>query len=156
MVGAHEKTGNFKCPQCGVVFETLSNHTKHLQVAHGIKRPINCKKCDLYFDGNQSYRKHTKNCSYKCLQCSKTFETKFNLDRHVPRAHHKKVRCDRCRKEFDGRHSYQTHNKECFYRCDRCKYVHKTEAAMAVHKRTHITEDRKAKEYTERIVVVYK
>ena len=98
-----------------------------------------------------------KDCVYRCNLCSKTFgRRRLNRDKHIQKAHQKKVTCDRCRREFDGNHSYQTHSKDCFYRCDRCEFVNKYEARMEVHKRTHITEDRKGKEYAESTIIVYK
>ena len=159
MVGAQEKNGNFKCPHCSFAFKTQSNVSRHIEVAHGLlcPVPIKCKTCDSVFDRDLGYRNHRKNCSYyRCAQCSRTFGTRRNLDRHIPKAHHQKVICERCKTEFDGRYSYNNHTKGCFFRCDRCEYFHKVESKMEVHKRTHITEDRKAKEFTERIVVVYK
>jgi len=144
----------FKCAYCNMAFRNQFNVTRHMAGVH--QRTINCNICDLVFDGKQNYQNHMKDCVYRCKECSKTFRTRRNRDRHVPRAHLKKVSCERCKLEFDGNHSYQVHAKECFYRCDRCEYVHKREGRMKGHKRGHMNQDRKESAYTERIVVLYK
>ena len=94
--------------------------------------------------------------SFKCDQCSMAFGSKSNLNRHIPKAHNKSVECDRCKLVFAGKYNFNNHIKDCFYRCERCEFANKTEAGLEAHTRSHKLEDRKAQNYTERIIVVYK
>ena len=78
-------------------------------------------------------KKSVKNNHQKCPECSKTFSTKANQERHYKIVHLKMLleKCDKCGEEFGDKRELNDHVRSkhlgLFYACDTCdqKFTHK-------------------------------
>ena len=108
-----ERTGQFVCPECGIVVVRKSSLKKHLQEIHqGIR--------------------------YPCDQCPHQAKTKISLKHHIESAHEgKRYYCDQCEYAAVSNGSLKKHIRETHcernYICDDCDFRAKTAKILKVH-----------------------
>ena len=108
-----ERTGQFVCPECGIVVVRKSSLKKHLQEIHqGIR--------------------------YPCDQCPHQAKTKISLKHHIESAHEgKRYYCDQCEYAAVSNGSLKKHLRETHcernYICDDCDFRAKTAKILKVH-----------------------
>jgi len=141
---------DFKCTECGRIFDRNGDATRHMLVHTG-KRAFACETCSKTFKLKGELKRHlithSKSSRYSCSfgNCQKTFGLKGNLDRHIRSVHSREKRslCNICGKSFsqsgDLNRHLLIHNGdrkfEClFSECDK-KFTQK--AHLEAHKLTH-------------------
>ena len=73
-----------------------------------------CQKCDKKFTRsfilkNHVLAVHDQSRFYNCIICSKTFNTKNHLTRHMNCHNENKFQCDICKKAFNFKTNMKTH-----------------------------------------------
>nr|CAI5848287.1 unnamed protein product [Callosobruchus analis] len=106
-----EEFGEFPCPACGEMFNTITGLDKHARIAHeGLKvigeKKYECPICHKAFT-TEKYRDvhvaaHNGTKEYGCKICEKTFLSKSHLTEHMKfhNDHSKKFLCSECGQRF--------------------------------------------------------
>ena len=81
----------YKCPECDIVLISLIKLASHLKIH---TKKFQCLICNIYFTTRKHLRIHTdfyhtksNTGQYKCNECSKRFDYKDNITRHILQAH---------------------------------------------------------------------
>ena len=103
-----------------LVFSTVSNLTRHLQI--------------------HDEEKQFKNTNYSCYYCGKQFTTDFNLKRHI-RIHtddQKPFQCGSCEKSFGRKDKLDAHifsvHENRRYSCDLCGNSYSRADVLKTHR----------------------
>ncbi|XP_046975276.1 zinc finger protein 184-like isoform X11 [Vanessa cardui] len=110
-----QKPKNYKCPDCGKVFDKWHPYRAHFILSHTDDN-FSCSFCGLKFDTKRALLEHkvihTKEKSFSCNICSKSFARKKNLIQHSwIHSEFKRFQCNICSKQFNQRVSWKTHMK---------------------------------------------
>lgn len=109
---------NFTCEDCGAVYSTQGNLTRHQGSAHhsGEARRVKCDICPKLFKDGYQMRQHRKIHSglkpFECPECPKRFSSEEKLIEHF-RSHYnvKEFACPNCLKGFKYKRSFRRHVK---------------------------------------------
>ena len=77
---------------------------------------------------------------YTCSLCGLSgIKDNFNLGRHISRMHSGSFKCVICKVEFDDRHRFNIHYKDCYHFCpfEGCSFREKRQSRMDGHVRKH-------------------
>ena len=126
-------TSNLKCDKCE--YQTNSNKmlSDHIQELHvgpdvGLLEEIiyKCGKCRFETKSDAALTDHLKkkHWQFKCPDCSKVYDTHFDMREHKESVH-AKIQCEICHfraksKEEMNQHVNALHNK--MYKCSRCEF----------------------------------
>ena len=125
---SHKKTKHgttqYKCDQCGEIFQYLRHLFRHQDNHQALK--FDCKICGKQFTRKDKLREHghevhdkievkARTKSISCTECGKTFTQSKHLSRHKASAHGGPVfNCSHCKKSFSRRDKMKTHmNYSC-------------------------------------------
>ena len=95
-----EKTGQFVCPDCGIVVARKSSLKKHLQEIHqGMRHP--CDQCPHQARNKTALKRHIESVHegkrYYCDQCEYAAVSNGNLLKHIRETHcERNHACDSC------------------------------------------------------------
>ena len=90
-VKLHTGEKHFKCTYCDTAF-ARSDHLKAHIRTHNNSKPFKCSICQCGYNTQSAlkvhiaHHHHTK-AKYKCLNCCKEFDSKYNLDEHIFTVH---------------------------------------------------------------------
>lgn len=111
------KTGEFKCEECAITFETARKKKAHEIAKHTSILPHKCGYCPqrfkeyLYKHEHQSKVHGIEKAMIICQVCDKRFKTTHELKVHTERIHllQKNHKCSMCDKEFYALHELEGH-----------------------------------------------
>ena len=105
------------CPECGKVFSQYPNFKAHIE-SHKALRSFMCHVCTKVFPSNARLNYHVQyvHSAYKpfpCTKCSKAYKRKAELLEHEEMSHstHFNYSCDKCGKQFYGKKNLALHMK---------------------------------------------
>ena len=86
-IGKKGKKPPVSCEICGTISKGAFNNARHLYTMHGIKREVQCDKCDTLCESVRAMLEHKKNhhSSASCHLCGKVFVEKGHLENHLMR-----------------------------------------------------------------------
>lgn len=78
-IGKKGKKPPVACEICGTISKGAFNNARHLYTMHGIKREVQCDKCDTLCESVRAMLEHKKNhhSSASCHLCGKVRYTYF-------------------------------------------------------------------------------
>lgn len=129
----HEVHGieKFLCTICGQRFLLSSNLKAHLEWAHGIGEPKECKLCHQMCRGPNTLRSHmlTHNAdnSFSCEICGKLYKYRAGLKIHMD-------------------HSHKSNRVKKYFTCEVCQAIYTKKGSLNHHiiKMNHTTEKQKS------------
>uniref|UniRef100_A0A663N118 C2H2-type domain-containing protein n=1 Tax=Athene cunicularia TaxID=194338 RepID=A0A663N118_ATHCN len=137
----------YKCEDCGKVFASSSNRTRH-RWNHMAEKPFKCQDCGKGFTLStyllNHQRAHTKEKPFVCTTCGKCFSWPSNL--HVHQRVHTEERpysCSCCGKTFRQKNllrHQRMHTKEQPYLCTTCGKRFTWQSNLITHRRIHTEE----------------
>lgn len=82
----HNKTKDFQCQLCGIVFgyhATLNNHIRHQHI--NAEDKFQCTQCPAKFGVLANFKRHVKvhSGNRKCPQCGKVCHSEYHLSVHA-------------------------------------------------------------------------
>ena len=98
------------CEDCGKIFLTKNNLSKHRRFHHEKHPSLMCKSCDKILSSTHGMRQHMKNIhdrikNYSCSLCSSQFFAKDKLRKHESKVHQKTLEeCRLCQRTI--KHAY--------------------------------------------------
>ncbi|XP_030372986.1 zinc finger protein 664 [Scaptodrosophila lebanonensis] len=151
--GDKQDAVDFRCQQCGRVFERLFCLCRHEREVHLNEADyFKCDNCDEVFKYKQIYEKHLKKhlgiaekptLRFTCATCNKSFSRRFQLTTHE-RLHtgEKPHKCDECGRLFAHRgnlvlHKRNLHAGERRFECDMCLARFSTSTHLKKHRMHH-------------------
>lgn len=147
----HARGSEHRCMLCGEVCHTENAVAEHIQEKHGRNLPPNtCLACGRTCKDKKSLLKHSfehsKEKTFSCTKCTKTFHNKARLKRHMLSHRDKAVSCDVCGEDFpDGRslmnhrHSHTSVSGRQFP-CRECGKTFGSRSSQQIHIRIHTGE----------------
>jgi len=119
------------CDVCGAVFKENKYLFRHRYRQHGLKRKEKPSE-QLTINTIKQEKVDMKARHPTCATCSKVFDTKENLEKHIRKKHveagtDKKYKCDECPKSFKGGAELRVHKRthlpdsEKPYKCEQCQ-----------------------------------
>ncbi|KAJ3642858.1 hypothetical protein Zmor_025607 [Zophobas morio] len=147
----HARGSEHRCMICGEVCTDDQAVAAHVQSKHGKNLPPNtCMLCGRTCKDRRTLLKHSwehsKEKSFACSKCAKTFHNKARLKRHMLSHRNKIVSCDVCGEEFpDGRslmnhrHSHSSLSGRQFP-CRECGKTFGSRSSQQIHIRIHTGE----------------
>lgn len=112
--------GSFPCPECGVTFHNTQAQSYHVKSTH--KRILSIFKPIPTPPPSKKIRINNANEAqsvYYCYLCGSEYIIKFNLQKHLERAHTEEerntvpqdlIKCTTCDALFYNKKAYETHN----------------------------------------------
>merc|ERR1719471_625252 len=154
-----EKLG-FQCPSChNVVCKKQSNSIffiYHLRKCSGQQLPLEkaCLECGKVFSQYPSFKAHIDSHkalrSFMCHVCTKVFPSNARLNYHVQYVHsaYKPFPCTKCSKAYKRKaelleHEEMSHSTHFNYSCDKCGKQFYGKKNLALHMKTHYTDEEK-------------
>lgn len=147
----HARGSECRCMICGEIGNDDQAVAAHVQLKHGKNLPSNtCMLCGRTCKDRRTLLKHSwehsKEKSFACSKCAKTFHNKARLKRHMLSHRNKIVSCDICGEEFpDGRslmnhrHSHNSLSGRQFP-CRECGKTFGSRSSQQIHIRIHTGE----------------
>lgn len=147
----HARGWEHRCMICGEVFVDDEAVASHVSNKHGKNLPPNtCLLCGRTCKDRRTLLKHSfehsKEKSFGCTKCDKTFHNKARLKRHMISHRSKVVSCDECGENFpDGRslmnhrHSHTSVSGRHFP-CRECGKTFGSRSSQQIHIRIHTGE----------------
>ncbi|XP_067945888.1 zinc finger protein 585A-like [Watersipora subatra] len=123
-------SSNIVCYQCGKIFSSQSNLTKHLKL-HG-EKDNTCVACGKTFHQVHAMRLHydtvhTDRLKVACNQCKRVFRNKYSLHQHMKQFHSESIAlyaCEICEKKFRQKGNMMkhmlAHDATRHYSCEFC------------------------------------
>ena len=108
--------GKRKCPDCGKLFASSSNLSRHRQTHKALTSETakQCHMCDKMYVSMPALAMHlqTHYRKFKCEVCEKTFSRSWLLQNHM-RLHtgEKPFECNTCGKKFSDKSNLRVHSK---------------------------------------------
>ena len=120
------------------------SHLFHIPVRH---RPLQCNKCNKFFQTQGALKLHSYkhvDGQFECSDCNKTFPFKSQLEQHKP-SHNtdRPYKCmeKECKHSFSHEHDLKkhlkTHDGEEHY-CPQCDYLNPDERLLKQHINKHL------------------
>ena len=154
-----EKLG-FECPSCRKVVCKKQNNSiffiYHLRRCSGqalqLEKP--CPECGKVFSNYPDFKAHIENHkalrSFMCHVCTKVFPSNARLNYHVQYVHsaYKPFPCTKCSKAYKRKaelleHEEMSHSTHFNYSCDKCGKQFYGKKNLALHMKTHYTDEEK-------------
>ncbi|XP_076266109.1 uncharacterized protein LOC143199875 isoform X2 [Rhynchophorus ferrugineus] len=146
----HARGSEYRCMICGEICLDERALGNHVQTAHKNLPPHTCSLCGRTCKDQRTLLKHSwehsKEKSFACSKCSKTFHNKARLKRHMLSHRNKVVTCDVCGEDFpDGRslmnhrHSHSSVSGRQFP-CRECGKTFGSRSSQQIHIRIHTGE----------------
>ncbi|CAG9760696.1 unnamed protein product [Ceutorhynchus assimilis] len=146
----HARGSEFRCMICGEMCLDENALAAHVQSAHKNLPDFTCNLCGRTCRDSRTLLKHSwehsKEKSFGCTKCSKTFHNKARLKRHMISHRNKVVSCDTCGEDFpDGRslsnhrHSHSSVSGRQFV-CKDCGKTFGSRSSQQIHIRIHTGE----------------
>jgi KRAB domain-containing zinc finger protein len=147
-IGKKGKKPPVACEICGTISKGAFNNARHLYTMHGIKREVQCDKCDTLCESVRAMLEHKKNhhSSASCHLCGKVFVEKGHLENHLMRhgigkdgKNHQNERdfmCEICSKTFTRKNYLVIHMKnhaEKSIKCTVCSKMFRWNSALQAH-----------------------
>ena len=147
-IGKKGKKPPVACEICGTISKGAFNNARHLYTMHGIKREVQCDKCDTLCESVRAMLEHKKNhhSSASCHLCGKVFVEKGHLENHLMRhgigkdgKNHMNERdfmCEICSKTFTRKNYLVIHMKnhaEKSIKCTVCSKMFRWNSALQAH-----------------------
>ncbi|XP_018568013.1 uncharacterized protein LOC108908457 [Anoplophora glabripennis] len=148
-----EEYGEFPCPACQEIFNTMSALDKHARIKHEGLKVYKCGVCKKEFSRANHLKRHATTHStvkpFRCLVCTKSFNRRDHLNQHQ-KLHDKSnaFECDICHRTFSqsdhlARHKASKHGfrdkimGEKKYECPLCLKRFTTEKYRDIHVNGH-------------------
>ena len=147
-IGKKGKKPPVACEICGTISKGAFNNARHLYTMHGIKREVQCDKCDTLCESVRAMLDHKKNhhSSASCHLCGKVFVEKGHLENHLMRhgigkdgKNHENERdfmCEICSKTFTRKNYLVIHMKnhaDKSIKCTVCSKMFRWNSALQAH-----------------------
>ncbi|XP_063705720.1 oocyte zinc finger protein XlCOF6-like [Culicoides brevitarsis] len=145
----------FECDICGATFKIKSRIKQHMVVDHSADAAYQCEVCGKKNVAKSLHELHirthldTRDRPFACLQCTKCFKSKAELQRHVygvhvPAEEKPSFECDECsfvtsKQEFLIKHQVNQHVPDCQkpFQCEICSKGFITDKEFDRHTKTH-------------------
>ncbi|KAJ8916253.1 hypothetical protein NQ315_016393 [Exocentrus adspersus] len=148
-----EEYGEFPCPACQEMFNTMSSLDRHARIKHEGLKVHKCGVCNKEFSRTNHLKRHLTSHStakpFRCKVCSKSFNRRDHLNQHQ-KLHERSndFECDICQKTFNradhlAKHKASKHGigekimGEKKYECPLCHKSFTTEKYRDVHVSGH-------------------
>lgn len=158
------KLGIYKCLTCDITVTSkvdLQQHKKEGHTVNGLERKFECEICHKKFAKRFTLRNHlathSKEKSYTCKYCVKSFRTLDSLNRHQKRKSHfekakltipeskyekvyeDKLICEKCGKQYKTQRELQCHLivHKSVYECNECGKTFTLKFNLTKHLRLH-------------------
>ena len=147
-IGKKGKKPPVSCEICGTISKGAFNNARHLYTMHGIKREVQCDKCDTLCESVRAMLEHKKNhhSSASCHLCGKVFVEKGHLENHLMRhgigkdgknhLNERDFMCEICSKTFTRKNYLVIHMKnhaEKSIKCTVCSKMFRWNSALQAH-----------------------
>lgn len=136
----------YTCSTCDLQLSTAAEYREHTKT-HYDKRFL-CKKCNTWFPLRTSLEKHllfheSEQQKPECPHCGRTYQSRWNLRRHIRGMHDKVVyMCDICGKAFARSDVLQAHvakhSEDGDLRCEQCSKCFSSRSTLKNHMKTHV------------------
>lgn len=146
-------TPEYKCKECGKVYQYLGKLELHLANKHGQTQYVSkeCSVCKKEFTSRNKMLRHVKSVhekvTVKCKLCDKDFNSQSAVNIHIKNVHKKlgACKCEKCGNEFKSKGGLQEHMKNVHDRttdikCDKCTKVFHSLGNLQQHIKTVHTE----------------
>ena len=105
----------YQCDTCDMLFKTIDLMSDHQTSVHHNNRQFACRYCSKKFNDKYNMRKHVLihvgEKRHKCQFCDKAFLRKDHLRSHLQTHYNRKFGCKICGKSFRTMELYQRHAK---------------------------------------------
>lgn len=105
----------YQCDTCDMLFKTIELLTDHQTTVHHNNRQFACRYCSKRFNDKYNMRKHVLihvgEKRHRCQFCDKAFLRKDHLRSHLQTHYNRKFGCKVCGKSFRTLDMYQRHAK---------------------------------------------
>ena len=105
----------YQCETCDMLFKSLELLSDHQKTLHDNNRQFACRYCSKRFNDKYNMRKHVLihvgEKRHKCQFCDKAFLRKDHLRSHLQTHYNRKFGCKVCGKSFRTIELYQRHAK---------------------------------------------
>jgi KRAB domain-containing zinc finger protein len=105
----------YQCETCDMLFKSIELLTDHQKTLHDNNRQFACRYCSKRFNDKYNMRKHVLihvgEKRHKCQFCDKAFLRKDHLRSHLQTHYNRKYGCKVCGKSFRTVELYQRHAK---------------------------------------------
>mgnify|MGYP003330330435 CR=1 FL=1 len=138
-----EKTGQFVCPECGIVVVRKSSLKTHIQEVHqGIMYP--CDQCPHQARSKRSLKYHIETSHegkrYYCDQCEYAAISNGNLKKHIRETHcERNHKCDNCDFKAKTAETLKAHinaiHLKIKFTCPDCGSKHSQQGHLTKHRR---------------------
>ena len=156
----NSETSSFTCPICQN--EVCKNQSSSIKFIYHVKKCSGqaykfkkaCDECEEEFTQFKAFKSHvvlhdaTKN--FMCHLCTKHFPSNARLNYHVQYVHStfKPYNCDKCDKSYKRKaelqeHEEMSHSINFNYSCEKCGKQFYGKKNLALHMKTHYTDDEK-------------
>lgn len=112
----HSKSNTWLCEQCpNAKFTTKQQLMRHSLIHKPLERVWRCPQCPLAFEAlwrlqQHLFAKHLDYKPHKCDQCTKTFDKKSDLKKHISvHTGEKKHECPVCKAKFNDKSNFNRH-----------------------------------------------
>lgn len=154
----HQKIKRHKCEACPQEFYYKSKLKLHIDTVHlDIPLPkrlqkrvpikLECKLCGAHFGGYRTFKNHTRKVheeqdilDYSCVLCSKKFEYKYSLQKHMKTKHDESrpFNCHLCSKTYNLNyvlldHLRKVHLKDQEAICQVCNKIFESSERLRLH-----------------------
>lgn len=137
----HSRQQPYPCQYCNLSFSTPSKLARHL-TAHAGKRPYPCKLCKKSYHLSHHLTRHMRShkagqSSYKCVECSKVFNTRDDLIYHSAVHATQSLTCPLCKEQFESVDDVTEHVKQHGdgeqFACEFCDLIFMTDDKLILH-----------------------
>jgi len=105
----------YQCETCDMLFKSIDHLSEHQKSVHDNNRQFTCRFCSKKFNDKYNMRKHVLihvgERRHKCQYCDKAFLRKDHLRSHLQTHYNRKYGCKSCGKGFRSIEMFERHAK---------------------------------------------